>query len=95
MFYNLKDQFFLYMLLILVGVMMSSVYATPSNITLIADPAVLKTPIKDNYEELVDLTKQAAIINGPSPEIKNNTNYTFLGFTAYPAQTGNEIAKRL
>jgi D-alanyl-D-alanine dipeptidase len=71
------------MFIILMGVMMSSAYAVPPNITLIADPMILKIPIRDNHEELVDLTKQKEIIYGPSPEIKNNTNYTFLRKTVY------------
>lgn len=73
-------QFFLYLL---IGIIMSSTYATPPKVTLIADPLVLKIPIRDNHEQLVDLTKQTEIKYGPSPEIKNNTNYTFLRKTVY------------
>ena len=79
----------------LIGVMMSSVYAVPLNVTLIADPIVLKIPIRDNHEDLVDLRKQKDIIYGPSPEIKNNTNYTFLRKTVYEKlkEANNQLPK--
>lgn len=80
---NLKNKFALFMVTILLGVTMSYVYAVPPNLTLIADPAVLKIAIHENHEELVDLKKQNLIQYGPSPEIKNNTNYTFLRKTVY------------
>ncbi len=63
--------------------MMSTTYALLPNITLIADPDVLKIPIQDNDEPFVDLTKQKAIVYGTSPEIPNNTNYTFLRKAVY------------
>ena len=74
---------------------MSSVYAVPLNVTLIADPIVLKIPIRDNHEDLVDLRKQKDIIYGPSPEIKNNTNYTFLRKTVYEKlkEANNQLPK--
>lgn len=68
---------------LIAGVMMSSAYANLSNVTLIADPNVLSIPIQDNKEPLVDLTKEKNIVYGPSPEIPNNTNYTFLRKTVY------------
>lgn len=80
-FTNVSSQFFFYVFII--GVVMSCVYAVSPNVTLIADPAVLKIPIQENHEEMVDLTKQTEIVYGPSPEIKNNTNYTFLRKTVY------------
>ncbi|MFI4919782.1 MAG: M15 family metallopeptidase [Legionellales bacterium] len=83
MFGEQKNQFPRYLFIILMGTIMSSVYATPPKVTLIADPIVLKIPIRDNHENLVDLTKQTAIVYGPSPEIKNNTNYTFLRKSVY------------
>lgn len=62
---------------------MSSVYATPSYITLIADPVVLQIPVHDNHEKMVNIKDETAIAYGPSPEIKDNTNYTFLRKTVY------------
>jgi len=55
---NLQSQLPIYVFIVLIGVIMSSLYAVPPNVTLIADPAVLKIPIHDSHEELVDLTKQ-------------------------------------
>ena len=52
MFDDRKNQFSVYLFIILIGVIMSSVYATQPNITLIADPMVLKIPIRDNHEVL-------------------------------------------
>lgn len=62
---------------------MSEAYATPSQITLIADPQVLRIPIQDNQEPLVNLADEKSINYGPSPEIPNNTNYTFMRKTVY------------
>ncbi len=62
---------------------MSTIYAAIPNITLIADPVILRIPIDDNNEPLVDLTKQSTIAYGPSPEIPNNTSYTYLRKTVY------------
>lgn len=83
MFDNSNRRVFVYLIILSLGVLMSSVYATPPNVTLIADPSVLKIPIRDHHEEMIDLTKQTEITYGPSPEIKNNTNYTFLRKTVY------------
>ena len=47
-----------------------------SKILLIADPAILAIPIKENNELLIDLKNQNIIKFGPSPEIPNNTDYT-------------------
>ena len=69
--------------ILLSGVIVSTSYATPSNITLITDPKVLNIPVKENHENLVDLTKQKEIYLGPSPEIPNNKNYTFMRKTVY------------
>ena len=57
---------------------MTSAYSAPENITLIADPKVLKITIKENYDPYIDLRKQAAITFGPSPEVPNNTDYTYM-----------------
>lgn len=54
-----------------------------ANITLIADPKVTHITIHENYEPLVDLRKTKDIIYGPSPEIPNNTDYTFMRKTVY------------
>ena len=74
---------FIYFLIIFIGGMMSAAYATIPNITLISDPNVLKIAIHDNQEPFVDLTKQTAIVYGSSPEIPNNTDYTYLRKTVY------------
>ena len=50
---------------------------------LIADPRVLKIPIKENNEAMVDLISQTEIIVGPSPEIENNTDYTKMRKVVY------------
>lgn len=50
--------------------------STQNDIVLIADPRVLSIPIVENYDPLIDLINQTAIIFGPSPEIQNNTDYT-------------------
>lgn len=80
---NLTDRFSLYLFIVLMGAIMSNVYSIPPNVTLIADPVVLNIPIRDNHEDLVDLTKQTEIVYGSSPEIKNNTNYTYMRKTVY------------
>jgi len=77
----MKLSFIFYILLS--GVIVSTSYATPSNITLISDPKVLNIAVKENHENLIDLTKQKEIIFGPSPEIPNNKNYTFMRQTVY------------
>ena len=83
MFDCLKVRLYRYIVYIFMGVMMSTVYALPDHITLIADPLVLKIPVQDNHEPMVDLKTQTAIHIGPSPEIENNTNYTFMRKTVY------------
>lgn len=81
--FRFHDRCYLYVFIMLIGVVMPCVYAAPSNITLIADPVVLKIPVHDNHEDLVDLRKQTDILYGPSPEIKHNTNYTFMRKSVY------------
>jgi len=54
-----------------------------ANITLIADPKVLSIPITNTDEPLVNLTEQTEIAYGPSPEIPNNTEYTYLRKSVY------------
>lgn len=82
MFNNLNIRCFICLFIIIFGGSMS-VYATSPNLTLIADPKVLAISIHDNKEELIDLGKQNIIAYGPSPEIKNNTSYTFLRKTVF------------
>jgi D-alanyl-D-alanine dipeptidase len=76
-------RFILFAMSLVLGGLMSTSYAILPNVTLIADPQVLKIPIHDNHEPLVDLTKQTDIAYGPSPEIPNNKDYTFLRKTVY------------
>lgn len=64
------------------GFMLTS-FANTSHITLISDPKVLAIPINDTGESWLDLTKQTAIAYGPSPEIPNNKDYTYLRKTVY------------
>jgi D-alanyl-D-alanine dipeptidase len=47
-----------------------------NKITLIADPKVLKIPVHENNDPLIDLRDQHLIVFGPSPEVPNNTDYT-------------------
>ncbi|MFZ4115557.1 MAG: M15 family metallopeptidase [Chthoniobacterales bacterium] len=72
----MKKFFFLFSLITLLGCCSSSVANTQP--VLIADPRVLSIPICDNQEPLVDLRKEGGIAIGPSPEIPNNTDYTFV-----------------
>jgi D-alanyl-D-alanine dipeptidase len=68
--------------LVLGGLMLTAFAAIP-NITLISDPKVLAIPIYDNQDTWIDLTKQNAIVYGPSPEVPNNKDYTYLRKTVY------------
>lgn len=68
--------------MILGGMMFTAIAATP-NITLITDPNVLAIPIHDTQGTWVDLTKQNTIVYGPSPEIADNKDYTYLRKTVY------------
>ena len=62
---------------------MTTAYTAPDNITLIADPKVLKIAIKENHDPCIDLRKKTAIKFGPSPEIPNNADYTFMRQEVY------------
>ncbi|MBP6918287.1 MAG: M15 family metallopeptidase [Legionellaceae bacterium] len=57
--------------------------ATPKTILLITDPKILSIAIGHSDEPLVDIKRQGGIIYGPSPEIPNNQDYTFLRQTVY------------
>lgn len=59
------------------------VLATSATITLIVDPKVLAIPVGHSDEPLVDLKRQSEIAYGPSPEIPNNHDYTFMRRTVY------------
>ena len=64
-------------LLILNSFLLSITFLADSTaIVLIADPRVLKIPIHENQESLMDLKDQSILVFGPSPEIPNNTDYT-------------------
>ena len=58
-------------------------HLSTKHITLITDPKVLAIPIHDLQEPLVNLREKADIFIGPSPEIENNTHYTFMRYTVY------------
>lgn len=62
---------------------MLTAFAATASITLITDPRVLAIPIRDTGDSWVDLTKQNTIAYGPSPEIPNNHDYTYLRKTVY------------
>ena len=54
-----------------------------ADIVLIADSRVLKIPVQENNEPLFDLRAQEIISFGPSPEVPNNTDYTWVRLTVY------------
>lgn len=53
------------------------------SIVLITDPKVLAIPIIDNQESMINLKDQKDIVFGPSPEIPNNEDYTFVRQLVY------------
>ncbi len=57
--------------------------ATAHCITLIADPEVLKIAVVENHEPFINLINTKDIIYGPSPEVPDNTNYTYMRQTVY------------
>lgn len=57
--------------------------AATAMITLISDPNVLAIPIGNSDNGWIDLTKQTVIAYGPSPEVPNNKDYTFLRKKVY------------
>ena len=91
----IKSVFFIILIHLLAGGKMSVAYAIIPNVTLISDPKVLSIPIQENHEALVDLSKQSIITYGPSPEIPNNTNYTYLRKTVYEKlkRAGQQLPK--
>ena len=52
-------------------------------LVLIADARVIDIPIVENHEPFVDLRQQSFINIGPSPEVPNNQDYTFLRQSVY------------
>lgn len=54
-----------------------------AGVTLISDPKVLSIPIHENQDTWIDLRTQNTIAYGPSPEIPNNQDYTYLRKTVY------------
>ena len=54
-----------------------------SDIILIVDPRILAMPVVENHEALIDLRLQSNITYGPSPEIPDNIDYTFLRESVY------------
>jgi zinc D-Ala-D-Ala dipeptidase len=68
--------------LLILGVFMLSA-CREKEIVLIADPRVLAIPVEENHEPWVDLREQTVIKLGPSPEIPNNRDYTFMRKAVY------------
>ena len=64
---------------LIVGVCM----AKTSEIVLIVDPRVLALPVGHSDERLVDFKQQSILAYGPSPEIPNNQDYTYVRQTVY------------
>ncbi|MDF1758450.1 MAG: M15 family metallopeptidase [Legionellaceae bacterium] len=62
---------------------MSTTYANPKSITLIADPRVTKINVHENNCPYINLINQNELLFGPSPEIPNNTDYTILRKVVY------------
>lgn len=54
-----------------------------NSVVLIADERILRIPIIENNEILIDLKDQEEILYGPSPEIPNNQDYTKLRLSVY------------
>lgn len=62
---------------------LTSHVAEPRPIVLIADQRVLRIPIIEGNEQLIDLRDQNEIRYGTSPEIPDNQDYTKMRFTIY------------
>lgn len=62
---------------------MSMAFQALASVTLISDPKILSIPIQESTEPWFDLRKQDSIVLGPSPEIPNNQDYTYLRKTVY------------
>lgn len=58
-------------------------FNTMDDFIAINDVGVLNIPIVENNEAMIDLRNQGIVAFGPSPEIPNNTDYTYLRKTVY------------
>lgn len=65
------------------GYMLATFPTFGSEVVLISDPRVLAISIQENNEPWVDLRNQTTIKIGPSPEIPNNEDYTWLRKTVF------------
>ena len=63
------------------GIMLS--FEVLAGVTLISDPKVLSIPVHENNDAWVDLRAQKTIVIGPSLEILNNQDYTYLRKMVY------------
>jgi len=70
-------------LILFFGVIMAASTDLFANITLIVDPKVLAIPLADNHEPLVNIKETHTLAYGPSPEIPNNTDYTWMRKNVY------------
>ncbi len=68
-----------------------------AGVTLITDSKVLAIPIHENQESWIDLRQQHLIALGPSPEVPDNQDYTFLRKAVYEQlmQAQNHLPKGL
>ncbi len=62
---------------------MMSGYARADSLVLITDPRILAVRVLDNREPMINLRDQKEIAFGPSPEIPNNQDYTFMRKSVY------------
>ena len=67
----------------MIGMFMAFNCLADETIVLIADPNVLKVPIQENHEPLVDLKNQSALAFGPPPLVPDNSHYTKMRKTVY------------
>lgn len=58
-------------------------YANQYDIILIADPRVLAIPVYENHEPFANLRDMKSLTIGSSPEIPDNTNYTYVRQNVY------------
>ncbi len=70
-----RPIFLLSLISLLFGFLSFSARSSP---VLITDQRVLSVPIVEKKEPLIDLREKGGLALGPSPEIPNNTDYTFV-----------------
>jgi len=58
-------------------------HAQENNIILLTNPKITMINIVDNHESLIDLKNHREICYGPSPEISDNMDYTWIRKTVY------------